>query len=198
MDILLRNRDGYPSSISTKNENAFRPKNGGSSICWPLATIGGLFSSCPHPPSLRRRSQYVYLIIYKSHNTTQHAHTLTRMPRMTFSSETSSRTGAGGTGQGETYQDVELAPLVDQSSSQDMTQDSGTSPQSSSSSAGNSKSLTTGANGKVIYACTLYSFCSVAMVLTNKSLASRYVVYCPVVYCLFGDTLDILQPNTNL
>lgn len=31
-------------------------------------------------------------------------------------------------------------------------------------------------NGQAIYACSLYSFCSVSMVLVNKSLASRCVV----------------------
>lgn len=30
-------------------------------------------------------------------------------------------------------------------------------------------------NGKILSACAFYSFCSVSMVLTNKSLASRYV-----------------------
>ena len=30
-------------------------------------------------------------------------------------------------------------------------------------------------HGKIISACTFYSFCSVSMVLVNKSLASRYV-----------------------
>lgn len=29
------------------------------------------------------------------------------------------------------------------------------------------------ASAKVVTACTMYSFCSVSMVLTNKSLASR-------------------------
>ncbi len=30
--------------------------------------------------------------------------------------------------------------------------------------------------GKVVFACSLYAFCSVSMVLVNKSLASRYVI----------------------
>jgi hypothetical protein len=33
------------------------------------------------------------------------------------------------------------------------------------------------AHSKVVSSCLLYSFCSVSMVLTNKSLASRYVSY---------------------
>ena len=35
--------------------------------------------------------------------------------------------------------------------------------------------LTNGASLKAIWSCLLYSFCSVSMILTNKSLASRYV-----------------------
>jgi hypothetical protein len=31
-------------------------------------------------------------------------------------------------------------------------------------------------NGQVLYACSFYSFCSVSMVLVNKSLASRCVI----------------------
>jgi hypothetical protein len=31
--------------------------------------------------------------------------------------------------------------------------------------------------GKVLFACALYSFCSVSMVLVNKSLASRFVCH---------------------
>ena len=35
---------------------------------------------------------------------------------------------------------------------------------------------------KAIMACALYSFCSVSMVLTNKSLASRYAFCYQVIY----------------
>jgi hypothetical protein len=40
---------------------------------------------------------------------------------------------------------------------------------------GNRRSFQTPGNLKAISACTLYSFCSVSMILVNKSLASRYV-----------------------
>jgi hypothetical protein len=81
----------------------------------------------------------------------------------------SSNRRAGGKEHEENYQDVELAPLVT-----DHTEDSGTPSKPSVSVS--ATSLTAGASGKVLYACTLYSFCSVSMVLTNKSLASRYVL----------------------
>ena len=32
-------------------------------------------------------------------------------------------------------------------------------------------------NSSAVFACSLYSFCSVSMVLVNKSLASRYVPF---------------------
>ena len=38
--------------------------------------------------------------------------------------------------------------------------------------------------GKVVSACTFYSFCSVSMVLTNKSLASRCVELSPPLFLL--------------
>ena len=44
-------------------------------------------------------------------------------------------------------------------------------------------SLSMGASAKAIVACGLYSFCSVSMSLTNKSLASRKVYY--MLCCLF-------------
>lgn len=37
--------------------------------------------------------------------------------------------------------------------------------------------MNTGSSGKAITSCIMYSFCSVSMVLVNKSLASRYVIY---------------------
>lgn len=40
----------------------------------------------------------------------------------------------------------------------------------------------TGSPIKAIAACALYSFCSVSMVLTNKSLASRYASYYQAIY----------------
>jgi hypothetical protein len=39
-------------------------------------------------------------------------------------------------------------------------------------------------NGKVLSACAFYSFCSVSMVLVNKSLASRCVYVC-VYACMY-------------
>ena len=38
-------------------------------------------------------------------------------------------------------------------------------------------SLSSSNNMKAISACSLYSFCSVSMILVNKSLASRYVPF---------------------
>lgn len=66
------------------------------------------------------------------------------------------------------FKDVELGALVKSSS-----QDSNCS-ESSQASAVSWLSLKALTNGKVVSACSLYSFCSVSMVLTNKSLASRY------------------------
>jgi hypothetical protein len=99
-------------------------------------------------------------------------------------STSSSNRWAGGITpkqQEENYHDVELAPLVTPSS-QDHTEDSGTPSKPSAAATSLTplnmfKSLTSGSSGKVLYACTLYSFCSVSMVLFNKSLASRYVIY---------------------
>lgn len=66
------------------------------------------------------------------------------------------------------FKDVELGALVKSSS-----QDSNCS-ESSQASAVSWLSLKALTNGKVVSACSLYSFCSVSMVLTNKSLASSY------------------------
>ena len=38
-------------------------------------------------------------------------------------------------------------------------------------------SSSSGSAGKAITSCLMYSFCSVSMVLVNKSLASRYVMF---------------------
>lgn len=65
--------------------------------------------------------------------------------------------------------DVELGSLVSASS-----QDSGNSDTSQPSSF-SWLSLKAATNGPVVSACLMYSFCSVSMVLTNKSLASRCV-----------------------
>eukprot|EP00934_Nitzschia_sp_Nitz4_P000328 Nitzschia sp. Nitz4//scaffold27_size158506//87913//89149//NITZ4_002604-RA/size158506-snap-gene-0.201-mRNA-1//1//CDS//3329545500//328//frame0 len=67
-----------------------------------------------------------------------------------------------------TFKDVELGALV-KSSSQDSNQS-----ESSQASAVSWLSLKAITNGKVLSACVLYSFCSVSMVLANKSLASSY------------------------
>ena len=40
---------------------------------------------------------------------------------------------------------------------------------------GAARSGSSGSAGKAITSCLLYSFCSVSMLLVNKSLASRYV-----------------------
>lgn len=49
--------------------------------------------------------------------------------------------------------------------------------QSSSFFSSNTKNFfTSAASLKAIWSCLLYSFCSVSMILTNKSLASRYVL----------------------
>lgn len=50
-----------------------------------------------------------------------------------------------------------------------------------------------GGAGKVIYSCFMYSFCSVSMVLTNKSLASRSVPQC--VICILS-TNDVCILST--
>jgi hypothetical protein len=39
------------------------------------------------------------------------------------------------------------------------------------------RSGSSGSAGKAITSCLMYSFCSVSMVLVNKSLASRYVIF---------------------
>jgi GDP-mannose transporter len=74
-------------------------------------------------------------------------------------------------------EDVEMnQPLVSKSSS--------SSPLSAALDGRNSKGIfqnfydESNKNGKVLSACAFYSFCSVSMVLTNKSLASRCVCVC--------------------
>ena len=58
---------------------------------------------------------------------------------------------------------------------------SGTAVGSQSQSSGTAKYTSRKGNstvaGKVVFACSLYAFCSVSMVLVNKSLASRCVSY---------------------
>ena len=53
--------------------------------------------------------------------------------------------------------------------------------------------LSNDSNGKILSAYDMYSFCSVSMVLTNKSLASRFVIFlraCLMVLS-FGTTNNI-------
>ena len=85
--------------------------------------------------------------------------------------------------------DLELGPLLPSGS-----QDSSSS-ESSQASAVSWLSLKAVTNGKVLYACTLYSFCSVSMVLTNKSLASRYVVLTDSCFVTYHQTVCEHSPH---
>lgn len=77
------------------------------------------------------------------------------------SSTTPIRKDAAGIG---SMKDVEMAPLVNQEPPP---------PETPTSAAAAQDAAEKAALAKVLSACGMYSFCSVSMVLTNKSLASR-------------------------
>jgi hypothetical protein len=66
----------------------------------------------------------------------------------------------------DSLKDVEMAPLMTTTAS---------NAETPTSAAARAEAADQAALSKVLYACAMYSFCSVSMVLTNKSLASRYV-----------------------
>jgi hypothetical protein len=78
------------------------------------------------------------------------------------------------------YKDVELAPLTPKNKNKD---DDNADTEEESGLVDPHKNMNTSEwisfilkkNGKVLSTCLSYSFCSVSMVLVNKSLASRYV-----------------------
>jgi hypothetical protein len=86
---------------------------------------------------------------------------------------------------GSVIRDVELAvPLVEKKRNGDEKNDESVHPGRSDAPTTNSGNdagtlqwaiRNTKKNAKVLSACSFYSFCSVSMVLVNKSLASRYV-----------------------
>jgi hypothetical protein len=79
--------------------------------------------------------------------------------------------------------DVELGPLLgkdDESdhSNVDLDDDDPNEKEPSPLKGGVLRLLQSSGSVKALSACALYSFCSVSMILVNKSLASRYVVVC--------------------
>lgn len=78
---------------------------------------------------------------------------------------------AGSDSDDDNLKDVELAPLV----AKDGDDEDGAAPGTPAEAASGWGwfVLNTKKNAKVLSACSLYSFCSVSMVLVNKSLASR-------------------------
>ena len=99
-----------------------------------------------------------------------------------FSSASSSMAGANSSDHNsdkheddEMVEDVELAPLVTTSDEDELSlQKSSTSSSSPTNNGIEWFIRNTKKNAKVLSACSFYSFCSVSMVLVNKSLASRY------------------------
>ena len=112
-----------------------------------------------------------------------------------IASESSSRASSPNTSRGDVddvdddnksihsevdYKDVELAPLTPKKNKDD---DADTAADESGLLVDPHKNRNTSEwisfivkkNGKVLSTCLSYSFCSVSMVLVNKSLASRYV-----------------------
>ena len=112
-----------------------------------------------------------------------------------IASESSSRASSPNTSRGDVvdddddnksihseveYKDVELAPLTPNKNKDD---DADTAEDESGLTVDPHKNRNTSEwisfivkkNGKVLSTCLSYSFCSVSMVLVNKSLASRYV-----------------------
>lgn len=67
----------------------------------------------------------------------------------------------------DSLKDVEMAPLMTN------TIGSSSAETPTSAAARAESAVDQAALSKVLYACSMYSFCSVSMVLTNKSLASR-------------------------
>lgn len=83
---------------------------------------------------------------------------------------------------GNNFDDVEVA-LISSSVSSKSSDSSGSSGSGGSqvqtmpASEVKLTNITSAGNSKAIAACSLYSFCSVSMIIVNKSLASRYVIY---------------------
>lgn len=74
------------------------------------------------------------------------------------------------------YKDVELAPLTPKNKDDaDTEEESGPVDPHKNMNTSEWISFILKKNGKVLSTCLSYSFCSVSMVLVNKSLASRYV-----------------------
>jgi hypothetical protein len=69
----------------------------------------------------------------------------------------------------DSLKDVEMAPLMTNTTGSSIS--NAETPTSSAARA--EAAADQAALSKVLYACGMYSFCSVSMVLTNKSLASR-------------------------
>lgn len=93
----------------------------------------------------------------------------------------------------EDLKDVEMAPLVD-TDGQDIVESALDSPSGpANQTCIDWLTLNVKKQSKVLSACSFYSFCSVSMVLVNKSLASRYVTVRHLITTVFYALLDIIS-----